>query len=203
MNKHLRWKRWGIVLVVAAAYLVIAPQTLMAKNLDPAMHLSPRQVVQQYCNLDMRGARLSSQNPYNDAIFALVAWPDEPGWDSATIVAACKVQRMQIGELKSEICIQYTVLGTMSGLSVLRAENHPEVVTFVLKKFKGDWKISRPLIRPHVSVDAAIASLRTLLSQHTDPQESYRLHKTIATLRSWEDDATQRKMGPLGLLPVP
>ncbi len=185
MNRLLGWKIWRITLVAAATCLMIAPQALMAKVLDPAKHLSPREVVQQYCDLDMKGARLSSQNPYNDAIFALVAWPDEPGWDSATIVASCKVQRVQIGELKSEVSMQYTVLGTMSGPSVVRAVNHPEVVTFVLEKSQGEWKITRPMIRPHVSVDAAVGSLRWLLRNQPDSQDVNRLHKAIATLRCW------------------
>lgn len=195
MNQLLRWKSWRITLVVAAVCLMVAPQALMAKAPDRAKHLSPREVVQQYCDLDMKGARLSSQNPYNDAIFALVAWPDEPGWDSATIVAGCKVQRAQIGELKSEVSMQYTVLGTMSGPGVVRAVNHTKVVTFVLEESQGEWKITRPMIRPHVSVDAAVDSLRWLLRNQPHSQDINRLHGAIATLRSWEDHTNKDPRG--------
>ncbi len=185
MIKLPRCNQPRIAIVVVAACLMIAPRALLATVLIPAKHLSPREVVQQYCNLDMAGARLSSQNPYNDAIFALVAWPDEPGWDSATIVSACRIQRVQTAQRRSKVTAQYTVLGTISGLNEVRSENHAEVVTFVLAKSNGIWKISRPLIRPHVSVDAAVDNLRTLLHQHNDLKEINRLHTAIATLGGW------------------
>lgn len=120
MIKLPRCNQPRIAIAVVAACLMIAPRALLAKVLKPAKHLSPREVVQQYCNLDIAAARLSSQNPYNDAIFALVAWPDEPGWDSATIVSACKIQRVQTAQRRSKVTAQYTVLGKLSGLNEVR-----------------------------------------------------------------------------------
>lgn len=160
--------------------------TLIAIVPRPEHLRSPRAVVKQYCALDMKGARLSSQNSYSDAIFALADWPEEPGWDSVTIVAGCKVQLVQIGKLRSEVSMQYAVLGTMSGSSVVRAVNHSEVVTFDLENSNGEWKISGPMIRPHVSVDAAVGALRWLLHNQPASQNINSLHKAIATLRAWE-----------------
>lgn len=148
--------------------------------------VSPAEVVRQYCKLDSEGARLSSQNPYLDNIFSLATWQDEPGWDSATVTRGFAITQARAGRATSAVTVRYEVLGNMSGTSVVASRQHIQLVTFVLRKSTAGWKIDRPLIRPHVSIQAASAALMSLLKGEKDPRQRKHLRDALAVLRRWK-----------------
>jgi hypothetical protein len=63
---------------------------------------------------------------------------------------------------------------------------HEEKVTFDLIRSGDTWKIQRPLIPPHISVNAAIVALRSLLKDEKDPLQRKRLHAGITILTRLE-----------------
>ncbi len=170
--------------LAALGFIAFLGLSLAAQS--PSAGTSPADVVRQYCQFDMKGARLSSQNPYVDQITALATWPIEPGWDSATVVMDFEIIKTQAGQNTSSIEVRYGVLGQMTGASVIAARRHEQLVTFTLKKLGSSWKIDRPLIEPHVSVQAATSALRDLLAGETNPQRRERLDQGLATLSGWE-----------------
>lgn len=158
----------------------------LKQNKVLAREVSPASVVQEYCRLDFGGARLSSQNPNLDKIFALVTWPDEPGWDSAVVVKKYTVVRTVPGHLTSSVTVRYSVLGEMNGVEVVASPKHREFVTFVLSKTGKPWKIKRPVIPPHISVHAAISLLNDLLEIEKDPERRRQIRSGIAVLTRWQ-----------------
>ena len=154
---------------------------------------SPASVVREYCRLDLEGARLSSNNPDSEKYFALVAWPDEPGWDGAIVIRNFAVTRSSSGQALAEVTVKYSVLGTLSGAAVTASPRHEESVTFTLKRSGSTWKIERPLISPHISVNAAIATLRGVLNGEKDPERRKRLSDGIAALSRLETRDTHAK----------
>jgi len=167
------------IAILSFMALVVPP--VAAK--DPANRTSPAEVVRQYCQFDMNGARLSSQSLYADKIDALVTWPVEPGWDSAVLVGGFIVVRAHPGQHISNVAVRYTVLGQMAA-SRVTAATHPggDLVTFVLVKSGNEWKIKRPLIPPHVSIQAAASNLRSLLNGEKDPQRRNALEHALGVL---------------------
>jgi hypothetical protein len=138
--------------------------------------------------IGVTGAKLitgSSENPYMDKISALATWQIEPGWDSVIVVRDFIIVRAHTGQRTSSIAVRYTALGQLSGTSVTPARQHEELVTFDLIMSGNEWKIERPLIPPHVSVQAEAAALRDLLSDEKDPQRRKRLDQGLAVLSRW------------------
>ncbi|HEU5351646.1 MAG TPA: hypothetical protein VFU55_08615 [Terracidiphilus sp.] len=120
-----------------------------------------------------------------DKISALGTWRAEPGWDSATVVRKFDISPASKGHRTSSVEVRYTVLGQMAGARVTRVRQHEELVTFVLAQHGDAWKIERPLIRPHVSVQAAATALRNILSDEKDPGRRKRLKQSLAMLSRW------------------
>lgn len=180
----------GLQIAVLGSVAFLCP-SLAAKG--PRAATSPAAVVRQYCQLDMNGTRLSSQNPYVDRISALGTWPIEPGWDSAIVVKDFVIVRAHTGQRISSVVVRYTLLGQMTGSRVTPASQRVQVVKFFLERSGNAWKIKRPLIPPHVSVQAAVAALCDLLSGEKDPQRRKRLEQGLAVLRRWQHAS---KAGP-------
>jgi len=144
--------------------------------------VSPASVVRDYCKLDFEGARLSSESSDFEKYFALVAWPDEPGWDGAVVIRNFRIVLSGSAQPVSKVTVRYVVLGNMSGARVTASPQHEEGVTFVLKRSGDTWKIEHPLIPPHISVHAAIVALSSLLKGEKDPEQRRRLRAGIAIL---------------------
>ena len=176
-------KAWRNKCALAAACVVLVARGVVAKS--PRKSATPSDVVRQYCELDMEGARLSSQNPHVAKVFSLVTWSEEPGWDSATVIRGFEVVGVRAGRQTSAVTVRYEVLGEMSGVSVATSRRIPELVTFVVRRSETGWKIDRPLIRPHISADAAIAALNDLLRVETNAQRKEQLRDALAVLSQW------------------
>ena len=146
-------------------------------------------VVQQYCQSDMKGSRLSSLNPDIDKMTALETWPVEPGWGSATVIKDFEIVRAQAEQNTSSVEVRYSILGRMDGTRVTASRQHQELVTFTLKKFGDKWKIDRPMIPPHVSAQAAASALRALLGDEKNAQRKKQINQGLATLDHWEEHA--------------
>ncbi len=151
-----------------------------AKSLDVAR--SPAAVVSEYCALDAKGARLSSQNPFLDTIFSLVTWPDEPGWDSVRVIRQFAILGSHSRPTSATVTVRYAVLGQLNDLAFSRSSTGHQVVTFLLVKSGNEWKIQRPMIEPHIFVEAARASLRSLLVDEKDAQRRGRIRETLFVL---------------------
>lgn len=179
-NELRTWRSVGVVIV---GFLALAASQTVAKS--AMLDQSPTAVVREYCELDMKGARLSSQNPYVDKIFALVSWPDEPGWDSAIVVKKFAIVSARLGHQTPTVTVRYNVFGKMTGTHVAPLNKREEFVTFSLSRSGSGWKIERPLIPPHVSVEAATTALGDLLKDERNAERRKRIEAELTILRQW------------------
>jgi hypothetical protein len=149
----------------------------------PAPPQTPAQVVEEYCQLDLKGARLSSDNPYVEKYFSLVTWEDEAGYDGADVAKECRVLSSKVSGGRAEVTTEYKILGTIEANTVRRSPR-TERVTFVLEKSGGKWKITRPLLPPHVSPSSLIANYWDLLKREQDQAYRKTYEKMIAKLEA-------------------
>jgi len=120
----------------------------------PVAHLpnTANQLLEAYCALDFDGARLSSTT--FEKVDSLVAWEQEPGWDAVKLVEGFTLGAPQASGNRIEIPVIYEVVGTADGPQVTRFETQLETVKFELESAGGTWKITGPIIPPHVSLAA-------------------------------------------------
>jgi hypothetical protein len=120
----------------------------------PVAHLpgTATQLLEEYCELDFDGARLSSTT--GAQVWSMVAWENEPGWDSVKLVEGFTVGAPKVHGNRIEIPVIYEVVGTAVGPQVTRFAKELETVKFELESAGGTWKIMGPIIPPHVSLAA-------------------------------------------------
>jgi len=110
------------------------------------------QLLEAYCTLDFDGARLSSTT--GTQVWSMVAWENEPGWDSVKLVEGFTVGAPKASGNRIEIPVIYEVVGTAVGPQITRFGKELETVKFELESVGGTWKITGPIIPPHVSLAA-------------------------------------------------
>ncbi len=121
----------------------------------------PAEVVKKYCQLDFGGVRLSGATWRQVA--PLIAWEDEPGWDTAVVVSGFHISSSrQIGD-RATVAVIYQVQGIVAGEGPFVAKRKPETVEFQLSRVQNGWKIAKPVIPPHVSVPSISKSVRELI----------------------------------------
>jgi hypothetical protein len=137
----------GLWISVAAG--VVTREASQAQS--PAQRTSsPAQVLTEYCARDFDGARLSSTTWAKVA--PLISWVDEAGWDAATLIEGFTLGAPQAKGNRIEIPVFYEVVGTsISGSPVSRFGKQIETVNFELESIGGTWKITGPVVQPHVS----------------------------------------------------
>ncbi|HEV2135165.1 MAG TPA: hypothetical protein VGR47_13100 [Terracidiphilus sp.] len=186
--------RYSLRTMCSIALLLCFITPVEAQSRVATDDISPTSVVQKYCKLDLDGARLSSQNPYADAITALATWPIEPGWDTSVVVSSFEIVSRKLGPKESTVTVRYIVLGNIFGAKITSSQQHKQLVTFTLTKSSTGWLIERPLIAPHVSVSAAISALNSLLSDEKNPEQIKRIKAGIDVLTKWKSDAVSNKL---------
>lgn len=98
--------------------------------------VSPSETVQQYCQLDYDGQRLSSASW--PRVAHLVSWQVEPGWDMATGVTGFRITSEMVD-------------GNSATIQVLFFAATNKTVEFTLQRNGNIWKIVSPAHQPHVS----------------------------------------------------
>ena len=105
---------------------------------------SPSEVVKRFCQLDYEGARLSSET--YSAIQPLIAYPAEPGWDTAVGIKGYALKKEMINGDVAEVMVEYEIDQIWpEGDLPSRQE------TFKLVKYGPAWKIQEYIMYPRVS----------------------------------------------------
>jgi len=151
---------------------------LMPRRADDA----PGKVVQEYCSLDLNGARVGGSLGV-PRIFKLVTWTVEPGWDTITVVRSYRLIDSRGTNTEAEVRVQYQTLAEISA-TVLDPKTATETVTFVLHRFGSSWRIEKPVLQPHVSIQGAIAAEQQALGANDDPSDKRHIESTIKQLEA-------------------
>jgi hypothetical protein len=147
-----------LVLISFGAILVLSG-TLSKNSIAEVNSLSPKQVVQTFCELDSEGQRTNSLGWVK--IKSLVTWPDEPGWDNVILISNYKIIKIETFNNKSNVTVKYSILGSTDSITFEKS-SRVELIKFELVKTNKEWKIDRPTIVPHVSKEFVIKHFREL-----------------------------------------
>jgi hypothetical protein len=131
----------------------------------------PADVVKEYCQLDLQGARLSGETW--SRVAPLVGWEDEPGWDSAILASGYHVQSTTVRPDHASVIVVFRVLGSLEDdkpFAPARKGKY-ETISFHLERAGDSWKIVRPVIPPHVSLRSMMEHLRGLLAHEENGSE--------------------------------
>jgi hypothetical protein len=133
---------------------------------------SPAAVVAAYVEADGAGMALDSTTA--GQVLKYTTWEDAPGWDSFAVIKSYDIGEVGYDESKASVQITYHLLGQLAG-SAFTAKKTEESVSFELQKVKGQWKIEKPQLSPHLEADSAITFLKTIASD--DPSAKASLKK--------------------------
>lgn len=113
--------------------------------------LTPRETVEQYCELDAEGAIFSASESGFDGAAELLYDEDETSYDSAVIVSGISITGSRVLGNRASVEVTYTVLGIFGGDGVAESAPRRETVTFHVIRVGGKWKIDHLRQMPHIS----------------------------------------------------
>jgi hypothetical protein len=140
-------------------------------------------VIEEYCKLDFRGARLGASQPGNDQIAALSTWEAEPGWDSVVIISSFVVGEAKESGRTAKVLVTYNVVGQFDGDSPF-ALSKQEMVEYQLVRRGNSWLVDKGLVPPHVSVSASSDQFELLIRQEKDASRRKVLQQNAEWLRA-------------------
>lgn len=130
--------------------LTVYDQALNKDDESILSELKPKEVVSLYCNLDANGSRLGGK--LFKYTFYLVTWEDEPGWDGCLAIDSFNINKEIINGDSAKVYVNYSIIGEYDGRKYI-ADKKEEDIVFKLNKH-NIWKISEPIIPPHVKSTA-------------------------------------------------
>jgi len=159
------------------------------------VHLSPESVVKRYCQKDFDGARTKSET-YSQ-VEHLFLWPAEPGWDILTVVKSYRILSSHVQGKHAVVTVEYETLGDIAAWD-FKEEHKSMQVEFKLELgskewiWKSDepvlvtsnlaWRITSPVIQPHISVPYAIKHVTSLVQTQNEPE--HQLENALVRLRA-------------------
>jgi hypothetical protein len=136
---------------------------------------SPAAVVAAYIEADDAGKALDGDTA--GQVLKYTTWEDAPGWDSLAVIKSYDIGEVGYDESKASVQITYHLLGQLTG-SAFTAKKADETISFELRKVKGQWKIEKPQLPPHLDVASAMTVLKTIAAD--DPGAKASLKKIQA-----------------------
>lgn len=118
---------------------------------------SPAAVVAAYIEADRAGDAFSKDS--TSQLLKYTTWNSLPDTHSFIVMDGYEIGEVGWTGDEAGVHIVYKVIGHIKDLRFV-AKASEEEVDFDLKKLNGQWKIVKPQLPPHVTVDRAIEFLR-------------------------------------------
>jgi hypothetical protein len=123
--------------------------------------IDPLGLVREYVRRDAGGERMGP-SPWFGSV---VVWPDDPGYDSHTVIRKYEVERpATMGGSPVKIMVRYEVIGWIMSSGFLPQEKNEEFEFVVIRTEEGVWLIQSPQIEQHILPDPA-AGVRHLSAE--------------------------------------
>lgn len=122
----------------------------------PSGAIDPVGLVRQYVKRDGDGERLAPADWFQQ----VVTWPQEPGYDSHTVIRSYRVERPPSIEGSAKIQVRYELIGWVvpgKPHSTFIPWEGTEVFTFVVIRDEQGWRIAEPMIDQHVLAEVVAA----------------------------------------------
>jgi hypothetical protein len=125
---------------------------------DPphAAVVDPVGLVKEYVKRDANGERLQAEPWFQQ----VVTWPEEPGYDSYTVIRSYSVERPTIQGSPAKILVRYDVIGWVQwqdGEQVFLDQEMSQAITFVVVRDDNGWRIDGPQFGQRVLAEIAAA----------------------------------------------
>ncbi len=133
-------------------------------------------LVSRYCKADFDGAMLSAASYQRSGLSSITIAADSmgPAWDTAVLVQAFHVlanKELAPGKDSLEVKVEYSVLGEWAGAGEPTEIKRTEQYVFHVRQVHGTLKLIEPIdLPPHISINAAIKHMRSLLQTQADAQ---------------------------------
>jgi len=140
---------------------------------------TPEEVIQEFCQLDMKGNRLSSETWLG--VLPLVTWSEEITAGELNkvihVISGFKIGESIILNSTARVSVEYRYLGSTDTLEFSEPKEKRRTIIFELIKQNGSWKIQNPILAPHVDLEAGIGYLKLL--QKRKPHRKEQLEMII------------------------
>lgn len=170
-----------MISLTRCALLLVLTAGCATTHVTPA---TPEEVVGRFCQLDLEGARLSSDTW--PRVVPLVTWERQPDTDPVYLVSGYEVGAGRIEGERAEVPVRYEVIDRI-GVPWKEAEGDLEsssTVTFELVRERGVWKIAGPAITPRTSPESLARVIRTWPQTGFGGNTDSRLQDTLRYLDS-------------------
>ena len=168
-----RYGRWvmstQVSLVLLVALLIMSGDGHAVRG---DLTNDPAEVLKKYVSLDVKGVRLEAMSW--ETLRPYINWSEEPLWGQVVVIADYKVvddirSWEIVNMLEVVIPVRYRVLGaiyweTASFLSEVRTEE----VLFRVKAVRNRWRITEPVIPPHVGRRRMVNFVRQAILEEAD-----------------------------------
>lgn len=105
------------------------------------------ETVRAYCDLDARGARLTSTTW--SKVLPYISWTEEAGFDRAVVISGYSIGKVTKKDQETTVVVEYRVLGVVT--SSYEESERTETVRFKVSLTDRGWKITEPdFMPPHV-----------------------------------------------------
>ncbi|MBI2413885.1 MAG: hypothetical protein HYV24_11840 [Deltaproteobacteria bacterium] len=146
----------------------------------------PEALVTTYFTKDLKGARLDTES-YIEIMRPLVDWKTEYAWDYAFIVKSARVYSSKmISSDEASIEVRYHVVGLLSNHGIFKLDLY-EIADYRAKKTGNEWKITKPVLAPHIWPTTAAKHLELMLKDEKTYPNSKEIKRDIELLRSLDD----------------
>ena len=167
--------------------LILLSCPLMALAQSGSLDQSPTTIVKRYVILDKKGARMDAMS--FETLVPYIDWRDEPVWGRVVVISDVTVpedyrQWEVVDKLEVVIPVTFQVLGAVYlEPAVFVPEEMTEEVRFRVKAVRNKWRITEPVIPPHVGLKRMIDLVREAELKETDADKGRTLAKLGETLR--------------------
>jgi len=172
-NRTLNWLAAFIALI---GWLFIASPA--AAQTGSLKH-SPSDVVKRYLMLDYKGARIDAMSV--ETVASYTSWHEEPAWGHVVVTRGFVVaehyrQWEVIDSLEVVIPVTFQVIGSVYlETAGFVQEVETEEVRFRVKAVRNRWRITEPILPPHVGQKRMVNFVREAWMKEADPAKRDRL----------------------------
>ncbi len=146
----------------------------------------PEGLVKTYFTKDLKGGRLTPES-YIEIMRPLVDWKTEYAWDYAFIVKSARIYSSKmLSTDEASIEVRYHVVGLLSNHGILRLDLY-EIADYRVKKTGNEWKITKPVLAPHIWPTTAAKHLEAMLKDEKTYPNSKEIAKDIEIIKSLDD----------------
>lgn len=186
-------RRWLAGLMMGVMVLALLELSDGSAQTGSIVH-DPTDMLDKYLGLDVKGVRLDAIS--QEALAPYIAWKDEPIWGRSVVITSYEVindfkQWTVVSQSEAIIPVEYRVLGSVYWeKAFFLPEPRLERIGFRVKIVGDRWRITEPILPPHIGQKRMINYVRQAILDEKDQAKT-------ATLETLLDDLKKaRHEGP-------